>query len=381
VKNLSLIVMGIGAALLFLIAVLLFLFLWREKTPYLALEKAEVLGLDVLRKYPQSPITRVQFYDALHSQSLTNEVEAHCRESLGRVLSGDGINVAVQSAMLSSDELTLVYKFSRGATALYETGRATIPIHHETGRHLAWMMDKQGIIIEQAKEASLLGARLASSWALLVSSAHIISGIDIVRRLEKIDRNVSELLAGRTIDHDSKLMRIYTQAASVLNEPITTGSVRQLVELRYDLYELRQVWRGEIKHLVKSAALPNRSGWHPTSWYRRENREKKAIESISDVADKLRNLRVALITGTCLAHASGTSQDFVLNELPNEHSFWKPLGQDVKQLVAIFRRGKTKAQVSSLFAAVEGYTAVLEGMTGRQSAQSSLQGAITLLSD
>jgi hypothetical protein len=375
--NLSLSI-AITSVLLSIVVVLVYL-LRSKKAPFLANEKAEALGLDVLRKFPPSPITRVQFYDALHSQALTTGIENYCRESLGAILTGDDVNVVVQSTLLSSNELKIVYKFSRDASAMYESGEAIIPIHHETARRLPWMMDKNGVIIEQAKEASLVGARLASAWALVVTSAHIISGMDIAKRLDKVDRKVSELLAGRTIDHNSKLMRVYTEAASILNEAITNESVRRLDTLRYDLFQLRQVWRGEIEQLVQSAMLPNRPKWHHTSWYRRGNREKNVLASVSDMADKLRNLRVALITGACLAQASGTCQDLLLNELPNEHSFWKQIGDDMQGFSAKFRREKTRTQVSSLFAAVKGYTAVLEGMTGLQTAQSSLQGAIKLL--
>lgn len=345
----------------------------RTKPPFPALRRAEPVELDYLLKLPASPLTRVQFYDALHSQALTTAVESYCRDGLSSVLSGDGVNVAVQTVLLTSNELKLVYKFSSEATSLYQSGQAIIPLHAATGRHLPWMMDKQGIIIEQAKEASMLGARLASVWALVVSAAHIISGMDVVKRLDHVDRKVSELLAGRAIDQDSKLMRTYTQAVSILNEPLTSDSVRQLVELRYGLFELRQTWRSEISDLVKRAVLPDRSRWHHTSWYRRSNREEKALTSINDVADKLRNLRVALLTGTCLAQGTGTSQDFIVNELPNEHAFWPPVQNGMQQFVTKFRRDKTKGQVATLLAAVEGYTAVLKGVMANQIQQPSLE--------
>src|SRR5438067_2191789 len=113
---------------------------------------------------------------------------SRCRRGYGR------------SASLPFNELTLVYKFSNAAARLYETGQATIPLYTESGRLLPWMVDQGGRIIEQAKGANMLAARLAQSWSLIVSAAHIVSGLDVVKRLKEIDRNLTFLLAGRRID-------------------------------------------------------------------------------------------------------------------------------------------------------------------------------------
>ena len=96
----------------------------------------------------------------------------------------------MESVLLSSNELTLVYKFSREATTLFETGQASIPLHSESRRLLPWMHDKSGRIIEQAKGASTVTLRLAQSWALVVSVAHLVSGLDVVEAAKDIDRKL-----------------------------------------------------------------------------------------------------------------------------------------------------------------------------------------------
>jgi hypothetical protein len=123
--------------------------------------------------------------------------------------------------------------------------------------------------------------RLAQSWALVVSVAHLISGLDVVKRLKDIDRKLSLLVAGRRIDQDAALNRIYTEARGILNQKIDLSVVRELKKYRYDLYQLRQVWRGEISELVRSTELPDRSGWHHSSWWRRDNREREAVAPLA----------------------------------------------------------------------------------------------------
>lgn len=114
-------------------------------------------------------------------------------------------------------------------------------------------------MIEQAKGASTVPLRLAQSWALVVSVAHIISGLDVVKRLKDIDRKLSLLVAGRRIDQDAALNRIYTEARGILSQKIDHTVIRELKKYRYDLYELRQVWCGEVPELAGSTVLPDRS--------------------------------------------------------------------------------------------------------------------------
>jgi hypothetical protein len=208
-------------------------------------------GIAELRKLPPSPITRISFQEAIASEQLGSEIEKYCNESLSRALTGDGLNVVVQGVLLSRNELTLVYKFSREATTLFESGQASIPLHSESGRLLPWMYDRSGRIIEQAKGVSTIALRLAQSWALVVSVAHLISGVEAVKRLTDVDRKLSQLIAGRRIDQDAALNRIYTEVRGILSQEIDHAVVRELKKYRYDLYQLRQVWCGEISELVR----------------------------------------------------------------------------------------------------------------------------------
>lgn len=145
--------------------------------------------LEQLNRLPPSPITRVSFHDALQTQALTTAVDQYYCSAIATLMSGDGLNAVIQSIAITGDKLKLVYSFSDEAMRLYDSGQAMIPVHQASGRRLPSMTGRNGVIIEQAKEANIAEIRIAQATALILSAAHIISGLDVVRRLEAVDRS------------------------------------------------------------------------------------------------------------------------------------------------------------------------------------------------
>jgi hypothetical protein len=320
--------------------------------------------LEQLDRLPRSPITSVSFHDALHTLALTTAVDQYYRSAIATVMSGDGLNATIQSIAFSGEKLKLAYSFSDKAMHLYDSGQATIPVHRASGRRLPWMIDRHGIIIEQAKEANVAAFRIAQATALIVSAAHIISGLDVVRRLEAVDRKLSTLLAGRKSDQDAKLMRIYVEARDLLASPLTRSSVGRLEQLRYELFELRQIWRGEIEHVLNSASHPHE--WQltkPSSWAR-GGREKKSINDLCDVADKVQRLRLALLAEASLAESSGTMQAFLGNTVPEEYQFWTDPRNGMRNRSDTFQKETTQKQALALCEGIDGYVAILEAVCG-----------------
>jgi hypothetical protein len=155
--------------------------------------------LEQLNRLSPSPITRVSFHDALQTQALTTAVDQYYGSAIAILMSGDGLNAVIQSIAITGDKLKLVYSFSDEAIRLYDSGQAMIPVHQASGRRLPSMTGRNGVIIEQAKEANIAEIRIAQATALILSAAHIISGLDVVRRLEAVDRRLSTLVAGGSL--------------------------------------------------------------------------------------------------------------------------------------------------------------------------------------
>jgi hypothetical protein len=320
--------------------------------------------ISILRKLPPSPITRISFEEAMSSDRFESEIEQYCHKSLSTALSGDGLNVIVQSVLLSGDQLTLVYKFSAAATKLFKAGQATIPLHRESGRLLPLMTDRSGHFIEQAKGANPFASQLATSWALVVSAAHLISGMDVVKRLKEVDRKLSMLIATRRIDQVSKLDRIYTECRGLLRDGIDASVIPKLQTHRYDLYELRTAWCREISHLVRSVHLPDRDWWHYSSWWRRERAETEAARVLVPIAQSLQLLQVALLTDACLALATGTTQNFFENAVPSERELWSSVPTELSRLRRGFRKETTNEQIAIISDGVDRYLVILRGLVG-----------------
>jgi hypothetical protein len=247
---------------------------------------------------------------------------------------------------------------------LYDSGQAMIPVHQASGRRLPWMIERHGIIVEQAKEANIAALRIAQATALIVSAAHIISGLDVVRRLEAVDRKLSTLVADRKSDQDAKLMRIYVEASDLLRSPLTRSSLGRLGQLQYEVFELRQVWRGEIQHVLNSASHPHE--WQltrPSSWTR-GGREKKSITDLCDVADRVQRLRLALLAEASLAESCGTMQAFLGNTVPEEYRFWTDPHNRMRNRTDAFQKETTQKQALALCEGIDGYVATLEAICG-----------------
>ena len=278
------------------------------------------------------------------------------------MLSGDEINVIVQSVMLSSEKLTMMCQFSEKATALYEAGQITIGVD-AAGRPLPYMYDKTGKVFEMARGGGELSVRVSQACGLLVSVAHIISAADIARTLTEVDRKLTLLITGRHIDHDAKLCTHYTKARALLLGGLDAAVVRELFECRYDLFELRQVWCRELLNQLRITTIPNHPGSHPSSWWRRKSREQKAVDNLVPFVQNLQRLRIALFTDACVAVASGTTVDLVNNVVPTERDLWEPVKKKAAELRLRFR--KKGDEMERVCDAIGAYIDILDRLAGR----------------
>jgi hypothetical protein len=207
---------------------------------------------------------------------------------------------------------------------------------------------------------------LAQAWALVVSVAHVISGMDVVERLKEIDSKLLEVVAGRYIDQDSKLDGIYTEACGILRGGIDAAAIHRLRTCRSDLYSLRTIWCREIARLVRLAVLPDRPLWHHSSWWRRGNREKKTIASLAPIVEKLQRLRVAVLTDWYLSIATGATENFCETVAPSEQSLLAPVSAEMGQLTAGFRKQVAAGQLEMICAGVDCYLDLLKVLAGQE---------------
>src|SRR6185437_10856968 len=94
--------------------------------------------------------------------------------------------------------------------------------------------------------------------SLIVSSAHIIAGLDNAKTLKRIEHKVDEVLKEWTREQKAELEEIYVMSREILSEPLTESSLNQLKAYRGKLVRLRAHWRQSIKDSLHDASDPDR---------------------------------------------------------------------------------------------------------------------------
>jgi len=324
---------GFLSLLLLLIVGVLGVLYWRTRRARARLGSAIEVLPPFVPEAPQSPLVRVTLQEAVESDGLTNAIADYNRDLIGLAFELESTNCVIQAASLSerASRLTLHCRFTREGEQLYRDGMAVIRLERHGDNALPMLADSDtGKFLEMAKAQPLKLAKLAQVSAVIVSAAHVISGLDVVYRLDKLDEKVSELLEGRCFDQHGKLHRIYAMARERLSRNLTDGDKAYLLHLRGELYELRDVWRQELEAAFNHLPHPE-NAWF--GWTRRR-KESKLRDHVLNRRDRLRNTRIAFAIDLCLAQATDTTDTFLKRTAVDEAALWSPIIEKFSNAVA-----------------------------------------------
>lgn len=334
---------------------------------------AEDRSLQLLRDLPPSPICRLEYSEFCSSPDrAASELRSYVVQSVKRLLRADVINIGLQVIQGSSGGTRFICQFSPEASRLYGAGSLELVRESSSGRVLAQLRDHNGRFVEHAEVVGQVGACARQAWSILVSAAHIISGIDISKRLGRVEKKLSELIVGRRIDQMAELEEIYAYARSVLSRRPDSHTIATLSELRFRLFGLRCRWREEIVHLISSMEIPDKPWWHVTSWpFVRERIEKKAMSALPRIVECLENSQRALMIDACIAFSSGTVEDLRVQVLPGEAKQWAKAFTASSAVYSRIRNPEIRSLFDSLRAALEGFRSSLLGFSDVSSSKSS----------
>jgi hypothetical protein len=317
---------------------------------------------------PPSPLLEVTFDQALHSAGLTDALLEYQKKRFAYELGLDPANIVVQGISMGEnrDSITVAYEFSKRGMRLFRSGKAVIPLHKETGYLLPELSDKKtGQLIELAKGRQIHPSNFAQVSSIIVSTAHVISSMDIVKRMEKLDRKLDALLQGREFDQKAELEMIYQMARERLAGKVTEADHQEMLQWRGELYKLRSVWRQEFQALV--AGAPDPEEWRvfsPPTW-KQNWREEDTRSHMVEGAKKLRLTKLAFAVDLCLAHETRSINKFVTLTAADEQALWAPLVEDLNTLAGKMET-KHSLDVKALADAVRGYRDSLKAMSFKQ---------------
>ena len=234
-----------------------------------------------------SPINDLSFEEALDIQTFDNNLVEKALVTLNEnFLKEFGTKNLPYLDNISSSVKKIkngvVWEISDKGKKLIKTGKAELVFHNKSGKLLPAIKDaKTGRFIEQFKgKVPNVGSKIAKLSNVLVNGAHIISGADISKRIELLDKKVEYLIAGRKIDQLSKIEANYNLARELLFYPLNGNDLSTLKLLHKDNLELRSVWRREMELKLDKIEDPNNISWIKKRFSRQKTRDKKVKQNI-----------------------------------------------------------------------------------------------------
>jgi hypothetical protein len=139
---------------------------------------------------------------------------------------------------------------------------------------------------------------------VIVPLAHYLSSRDQARTLREINKKLDILFKFREIDQEAELKSIYLHAAQELSTRTPIYATERFDPHKRVLIRLRNVWAEEI--LLKLKTAPDVTN----AWFRKR-KEKAYCQHVMPCAVKLQLFQLAFFTDLCLAHATGSTKEFI----------------------------------------------------------------------
>jgi hypothetical protein len=270
---------------------------------------------------PASPLQRLSFEEAMDVVRFSEAISDYGRENLLFSVGADPANMVIQALAIGETHggLTLVCEMTETGRHLFNEGKAVLALHRDSGAYLPILRDKDTkTFVEILRGKPATSQTIANLASLIVSTAHVISSMDVARRLGNIERKLERMEEYRKEGQYATLERIYLKS----KEAIARGDGVSLLGYRDELCQLRIEWRRELEVVLRHAPEPQwswKSDWGtPRKWGTQSRRDKQLKDHILPELFRLPSIRMAYLVDLCLAEATGTLPHFIEHVLPDE---------------------------------------------------------------
>jgi hypothetical protein len=271
-------------------------------------------------------ILSVSFDEAIATGPLLGEVAADMQATLIGVIrahGGDALATALAGATLVMEQGTVIARFSKEGAKLLKAKE--LRLMGATSRNpVATLINSSGRTVENARVMGPLtkGTRVAANLTVAaVAVAHIVSGADIAKKLNKVDAKVDFLVAAHRIDQIAKVEGVFRQARELVHLGLNEQRQAELHRLGRELFEVRSAWRREITHHLGNLHRSEESANWLIGFFQGRARKGKDAKVVDVV--QARDSEIQLISGSlaihlALARAAGTLDTFLQVSLPDE---------------------------------------------------------------
>jgi hypothetical protein len=314
---------------------------------------------------PDSPLLRVTFDEAFQSDLLGREIRDYGIKRIAWEFGLDPANIALNAVAFRQGALIL--QFSKLGQQLLKSGEAIIPIQRVSGKPLGVLQDADtGRFIEIAKGKTAGLINLCQVSAIVISTAHIISSADNLKRLKVIDSKLDYLIRARSLDQHAELKTIYNRSREGVDGELTDHKRIQLSSYRDRLLQLRERWRLEIADLIEHAPqtrmnviiehipLVGKSV--------QKTKDRELLNHLNRTVPLIRHARLALFTDACLALHLGESQKLIEHVVQDEARSWSLVLSSFTQKAATIRGHEHYDSIKILQENVDSQVSILSSM-------------------
>jgi len=333
---------------------------------------------------PAPPLQEISFKQALESDAVAGGLEQLARRQVEYALGVNTADASVEAVSLADeqDKLVIAYRCSPDGTAPAETGEAIIPLHRESGKFFPVLKQAgRGPIARFARRTSFSSASASNAAAMLTGVAHVLPGIEVLRSLKEVDRNLSELAAGRSIDQLAEIETIYNRLSEIFSREDWVERRADLIASRDQLFKLRATWRRELEQVLDSApetpdtqAAENfaklGSVFFPPAFFmgkswemRRESEEQKLFGHLASTADLLQRIRLAMLLDISVSQSLGEAETLAGVAMRNELEMWGGILEKFQSKRDGIRTYQTPRDLQTVADALQGYVHMLSSIS------------------
>lgn len=283
-------------------------------------------------------LSRLTWDEALAVKPMFREMKRNSENELLCALAENApkaVALALQGADIALKQGSLLVKFPDGArsmkgvTLMIDRSRREIPILVRGGKTF-----KNARVVSGG--VGLVSSAAAAGAAVVIVS-HIISGADNAKKLKAANEKLDFLIIARRLDQCAKLEAVFRQAKELTYLPDSPATRLEIHRLCLTLHELRAAWRNEALHKLgeidpKEPEAATNYFARPVRAMRAQANGKRAAIDASRILAELHLLNVSLGLHLALAQASGTTEAFLSQSLPEELSATRKLKREVNQL-------------------------------------------------
>jgi hypothetical protein len=274
----------------------------------------------------EHPLLSVKYEEALQIRPLLQKMGEDSHAGLVATVAahgGDGLAFALQGASIAINHGTFIAKFSAEATRLFKAGELRLLID-ASGKGLPTLVGAAGKTVANARLLGPLakGTTIAANIATAaITVAHVVSGIDLAKKMDRLNGKVDFLVAGRRIDQLSRLEGVYRQAKELLHGGVDDYSQKELHRLGRELFEIRSSLRGEISYHVSRLNKASESVNQFIAFFEsmtRKGKDQKTADTVCACDTEIHLINVSIATHIALAQAAGRLNTFLQVSLPDE---------------------------------------------------------------